>query len=119
MKSKLRWISGILGTVLALSLVFGAGVYASQNWLDFTDDDEIEEKNIAYDNLQQERDTIAIELDQAIADRDNLQSQYNTLNEGYTQLQTELTQVNEYVDHLEAELTKANNLVEEHANYQE
>lgn len=80
---------------------------------------EIEEKNIAYDNLQQERDTIATELDQAIADRDNLQAQYNTLNEGYTQLQTELTQANEYVEHLEAELTRANNLVEEHANYTE
>lgn len=88
-----------------------ADVEAKQN--------EIEEKNIAYDNLQQERDTIATELDQAIADRDNLQAQYNTLNEGYTQLQTELTQANEYVEHLEAELTRANNLVEEHANYTE
>ena len=88
-----------------------ADVEAKQN--------EIEEKNIAYDNLQQERDTIATELDQAIADRDNLQAQYNTLNEGYTQLQTELTQSNEYVEHLEAELTRANNLVEEHANYTE
>lgn len=88
-----------------------ADVEAKQN--------EIEEKNIAYDNLKQERDTIATELDQAIADRDNLQAQYNTLNEGYTQLQTELTQANEYVEHLEAELTRANNLVEEHANYTE
>lgn len=80
---------------------------------------EIEDKSTAYDNLQQERDTIVTQLDQAIADRDNLQAQYNTLNEGYTQIQTELTQANEYVEHLEAELTRANNLVEEHANYTE
>ena len=80
---------------------------------------EIEEKNIAYDNLQQERDAIATELDNAVAERDNIQAQYNTLNEGYVQLQTELTQANEYVEHLEAELTRANNLVEEHANYTE
>ena len=80
---------------------------------------EIEEKNIAYNNLQQERDTIATELDNAVAERDNLQAQYNTLNDGYVQLQTELTQANEYVEHLEAELTRANNLVEEHANYTE
>ena len=76
---------------------------------------EIEEKNIAYDNLQQERDTIATQLDQAIADRDNLQAQYNTLNEGYTQLQTELTQANEYIEHLEAELSRANEAVANHA----
>lgn len=80
---------------------------------------EIEDKSTAYDNLQQERDTIVTQLDQAIADRDNLQAQYNTLNEGYTQIQTELTQANEYVEHLEAELTRANNLVEEHADYTE
>ena len=80
---------------------------------------EIEEKSIAYDNLLQERDTIATQLDQSVADRNKLQAQYNTLNEAYGQLQTELTQANEYVEHLEAELTRANNLVEEHANYTE
>ena len=80
---------------------------------------EINEKNQAYDNLQQERDAIATELDQAIADRNNLQAQYNTLNEGYAQIQTELTQANEYVEHLEAELTRANSLVEEHSKYTE
>lgn len=190
MKSKLKWVSGILGAVLVLSLVFGAGVYAAQNWMNFTGDgqieqsknnvdeilaildkvsaegkidkeqvdiltarvkeledmnpsglakqnrelreevkqltadltskqNEIEEKNIAYNNLQTERDTIATARDNAIAERDNLQAQYNTLNEGYTQLETELSQANAYIEHLETELTRANNLVEEHANYTE
>lgn len=49
MKSKLKWVSGILGAVLALSLMFGAGVYANEKgWLTFKD----EQVTQADDNLE-------------------------------------------------------------------
>lgn len=52
MKSKLKWVSGILGAVLALSLVFGAGVYASQ-WLYFTGDEQIQQSDNNVEEIMQ------------------------------------------------------------------
>lgn len=76
---------------------------------------EIDNKNAAYDELQRERDEIAVVRDNAIAERDNLQAEYDTLNNGYTAIQEELTQANEYIEHLEAELSRANEAVANHA----
>lgn len=61
----------------------------------------------AEQELQEEYNQISEKLDDAIYERDNLQAQYETLDNGYTQLQTELTQANEYIERLEYELTQA------------
>src|SRR5699024_4805852 len=49
---KIKLPVAIIGTLLLLSLVFGAGVYASQ-WLSFTGDNQIEQSENDVDEIMQ------------------------------------------------------------------
>ena len=71
---KIKLPVAIIGSLLLLSLVFGAGVYASQ-WLSFTGDEQVEQsKNDVDEIMQILRDVNADKLtaEQALAELQKL-----------------------------------------------
>lgn len=52
MKKKFKILGGALSVIILLTLVFGAGVYASQ-WLSFTGDNQIEQSESDVDEIMQ------------------------------------------------------------------
>ena len=52
MKKKFKILGGALSVIILLTLVFGAGVYASQ-WLSFTGDNQIEQSENDVDEIMQ------------------------------------------------------------------
>lgn len=93
MKSKLKWVSGVLGAVLALSLVFGAGVYASQ-WLSFTGKEQIEQSESNVDEIMRILEDVnskKITAEQALKELQdlNLEEQNTELLKQVEQLKTD------------------------------
>ena len=74
MKKKFKILGGALSVIILLTLVFGAGVYASQ-WLSFTGDNQIEQSENDVDEIMQIlRDVNADKLtaEQALAELQKL-----------------------------------------------
>lgn len=93
MKSKLKWVSGVLGAVLVLSLVFGAGVYASQ-WLNFTGKEQIEQSESDVDKIMdilRNVNSDKMTAEQALKELQglNLEGQNTELREQVEQLKTD------------------------------
>src|SRR5699024_7340558 len=122
-------LGGALSVIILLTLVFGAGVYASQ-WLSFTGDNTIQQSQNDVDEIMQilrdvnqdklsaedalaklqelNREQLVEAIEQLKAELDRVAQERDTNKQRVDELQQQINENDQYVKHLEQELTRAN-----------
>src|SRR5699024_1450190 len=113
MKKKFKILGGALSVIILLTLVFGAGVYASQ-WLSFTGDNQIEQSENDVDEIMQ----ILRDVNQDKLSAEDALAKLQELNpeqlvEEIEQLKTELANKRQELENKQKELADKDSQIQE------